>query len=326
MFDVTSRVSYRSTPFWYRDLTRASGDIPIVLCCNKIESTDRKVKASVIKYHHKINVPLCEMSVKANYNVEQPLLFLARKLLHKDDLVFVAGPALGPPEVWRTEEDLTRQGRELELALNTPFPTEREEEEDIDMDAELKDLRWFSVANFWSARQYLPESNVASPSSSDDNSATTITTTTTLSSAGLGSLQNLFHPNHKYAMTLGCDPNPVQVLPPLHHVISSLSFELASPDGCWWRYWTGLEEEDVAGSLMEYRPMGIDSHFMLPGSSSSSSSSSLRNMMRKSVNTSDSTSESDEMLENIIMTIIESIYLSVCNTRPAVAGQVRSGR
>eukprot|EP01036_Dinobryon_divergens_P034116 gene34116-44080_t len=145
MFDVTSRVSYRSTPFWYRDLTRASGDIPIVLCCNKIESTDRKVKASVIKYHHKINVPLCEMSVKANYNVEQPLLFLARKLLHKDDLVFVAGPALGPPEVWRTEEDLTRQGRELELALNTPFPTEREEEEDIDMDAELKDLRWFSV-------------------------------------------------------------------------------------------------------------------------------------------------------------------------------------
>ena len=31
LFDVTSRMSYKSTPHWYRDVTRVCGDIPIVL-------------------------------------------------------------------------------------------------------------------------------------------------------------------------------------------------------------------------------------------------------------------------------------------------------
>lgn len=45
MFDVTSKVTYKSVPNWHRDLVRVCGHIPYVLCGNKVDSKDRKVKA-----------------------------------------------------------------------------------------------------------------------------------------------------------------------------------------------------------------------------------------------------------------------------------------
>ena len=44
MFDVTSRITYKNVPNWYRDLVRVCENIPIVLCGNKVEIKDRKVK------------------------------------------------------------------------------------------------------------------------------------------------------------------------------------------------------------------------------------------------------------------------------------------
>ena len=48
MFDVTSRITYKNVPNWHRDLTRVCENIPIVLCGNKVEIKDRKVKAKQI--------------------------------------------------------------------------------------------------------------------------------------------------------------------------------------------------------------------------------------------------------------------------------------
>ena len=36
MFEVTSRTTYKNVPKWYRDLTRACDNIPIVLVGNKV--------------------------------------------------------------------------------------------------------------------------------------------------------------------------------------------------------------------------------------------------------------------------------------------------
>lgn len=44
MFDVTSRITYKNVPNWHRDLVRVCENIPIVLCGNKVEIKDRKVK------------------------------------------------------------------------------------------------------------------------------------------------------------------------------------------------------------------------------------------------------------------------------------------
>ena len=82
MFDVQSRTSYKNVPHWHRDLVRVCGDkIPIVLCGNKIDITDRKVKPKQITFHRKKNLQYCDVSAKSNYNFEKPFLWIAKKLL-----------------------------------------------------------------------------------------------------------------------------------------------------------------------------------------------------------------------------------------------------
>ena len=56
MFDVTSRVTYKNVPNWHRDLTRVCENVPIVLCGNKVDIKDRKVKAKIITFHRKKNL------------------------------------------------------------------------------------------------------------------------------------------------------------------------------------------------------------------------------------------------------------------------------
>jgi len=48
MFDVTSRVTYKNVPNWHRDLVLECENIPIVLCGNKVDIKDRKVKAEAL--------------------------------------------------------------------------------------------------------------------------------------------------------------------------------------------------------------------------------------------------------------------------------------
>lgn len=44
MFDVTSRITYKSVPNWHRDLVRVCENIPIVLVGNKVDVKERKVR------------------------------------------------------------------------------------------------------------------------------------------------------------------------------------------------------------------------------------------------------------------------------------------
>jgi len=62
MFDVTSRVTYKNVPNWHRDLVRVCENIPIVLCGNKVDIKDRKVKAKTITFHRKKNLQVMHFS------------------------------------------------------------------------------------------------------------------------------------------------------------------------------------------------------------------------------------------------------------------------
>ncbi|KAJ1917515.1 GTP-binding nuclear protein gsp1/Ran [Mycoemilia scoparia] len=128
MFDVASRITYKNVPNWHRDLTRVCDNIPIVLCGNKVDIKERKVKAKTITFHRKKNLQYYDISAKSNYNFEKPFLWLARKLCGNPNLAFDEAPALQPPEVKVDEELVKSYQQEMELAAAQPLP---EEDDDL---------------------------------------------------------------------------------------------------------------------------------------------------------------------------------------------------
>ena len=114
MFDVTARVTYKNVPNWHRDLVRVCQSIPMVLCGNKVDMKDRKVKPKQIHFHRKKNLQYYDISAKSNYNFEKPFLWLARKLSGQPNLDFADMPALKPAEVswrWGGGERRRRKGK-----------------------------------------------------------------------------------------------------------------------------------------------------------------------------------------------------------------------
>ena len=94
MFDVTSRITYRNVPNWHKDLVRVCENIPIVLCGNKIDVKDRKLKAKSITFHRKNNMQYYDISARSNYNFEKPFLWLAKKLAGNENIHFVCTPTM----------------------------------------------------------------------------------------------------------------------------------------------------------------------------------------------------------------------------------------
>ena len=126
MFDVTSRQTYKNIPTWHRDIIRVCENIPIVLCGNKVDVNDRKVKPKHITFHRKKNLQYYDISAKSNYNFEKPFLWLARKLTGDSVLTFVEAPALNPAEV---EIDLKTQAimeQQLKDAQSVPLEDDDE--------------------------------------------------------------------------------------------------------------------------------------------------------------------------------------------------------
>ncbi len=128
MFDVTARVTYKSVPHWHKDLVRVCDNIPIVLCGNKVDCKDRKVKPKEIQFHRKKNLQYYDISSKSNYNFEKPFLYIIRKLTGQPECVFVQAPVLAPPEAQVDEQQVQQWGQELEEANKVPLP---EDDEDL---------------------------------------------------------------------------------------------------------------------------------------------------------------------------------------------------
>ncbi|ELR12910.1 ran small gtpase family protein [Acanthamoeba castellanii str. Neff] len=115
LFDVTARLTYRSTP--------------VVICGNKVDLKDqRRVKPKQITFHRKKNLPYFDISAKSNYNLEKPFLFVCRRLTNDPKLEFTAEPSLLPPE---TEIDRAAQDENealLETARNQALPEEDDDD------------------------------------------------------------------------------------------------------------------------------------------------------------------------------------------------------
>ena len=101
-----------------------------MLCGNKVEVKDRKVKAKQITFQRKKNLQYFEISAKVNYNFEKPFLWIARKLAGNNELVFVEAPALAPPEAEIDMNQMAKYQAELEAAAQVPLP-DNDEDDDL---------------------------------------------------------------------------------------------------------------------------------------------------------------------------------------------------
>ena len=99
MFDVTSRITYKNVPKWYKDVTRVCDNIPIVLVGNKVDVKDRKVKAKQITFHRKRNLQYYDVSAKSNYQFEKPFVWLLRRISGDKDLQLVENLPMKPEEI-----------------------------------------------------------------------------------------------------------------------------------------------------------------------------------------------------------------------------------
>eukprot|EP01120_Amphizonella_sp_Union-15-10_P000626 TRINITY_DN1066_c0_g1_i2.p1 TRINITY_DN1066_c0_g1~~TRINITY_DN1066_c0_g1_i2.p1 ORF type:complete len:216 (-),score=39.51 TRINITY_DN1066_c0_g1_i2:126-773(-) len=128
MFDVTSRMTYKNVPNWHRDIVRVCENIPLVICGNKVDIKDRKVRAKQITFHRKKNLQYYDISAKSNFNFEKPFLYLAKKLIEDPNLSFRESPALEPPEVKIDEDQIRVFDEELIKAQSVPIPENDDEE------------------------------------------------------------------------------------------------------------------------------------------------------------------------------------------------------
>jgi GTP-binding nuclear protein Ran len=122
MFDVTSRITYKSVPHWHKDLVRVCENIPIVLCGNKVDCKDRKVKPKDIYFHRKKNLQYYDISAKSHYNFEKPFIYIARKLTGDPNCSFVEAPAVLPPEVKVDVQQMRMYESQLEAARKVRLP------------------------------------------------------------------------------------------------------------------------------------------------------------------------------------------------------------
>jgi len=101
MFDLTSKLSLKNIKAWYNMVKSVDPQIRMILCGNKSDCKDKKVTANdIIKVIQELgNINYIEISSKSNYNYEKPFLWFAKKLIGAENLTFVEGPAVNPPEV-----------------------------------------------------------------------------------------------------------------------------------------------------------------------------------------------------------------------------------
>jgi hypothetical protein len=80
-----------------RHFRRACGDIPIGVCGNRVDELTKQLKKDPVALCAKRKCPYFTICIKKWWNIEKPLLWLARTLTGENTLQFVSPPAYMPP-------------------------------------------------------------------------------------------------------------------------------------------------------------------------------------------------------------------------------------
>lgn len=126
-------LQFLADSFRHRDLVRIAEHIPIVICGNKVDVRDRKVKAKQITFHRKKNLQYYDISVRSGYNYEKPFVYLLKKLAKDDHLELVEQPAVEPhTAIIEDPEILQKRQAALERMAATPLDADIGGDDDDD--------------------------------------------------------------------------------------------------------------------------------------------------------------------------------------------------
>lgn len=104
MFDLTNKQSFSHTIHYYNWLMSMFGQIPVVICGNKVDMPGRKVSSkSISKMLHQtynnLNFKYFDISSKTNYNFEKPFLFTLRQIVNSESITFIEKEAINPATI-----------------------------------------------------------------------------------------------------------------------------------------------------------------------------------------------------------------------------------
>ncbi|KAJ3425755.1 gtp-binding nuclear protein ran [Anaeramoeba flamelloides] len=116
MFDVTSRVSYKQIPMYYRYVISVCDSIPVILVGNKVDIKDRKVHPKNIMFHRKKNLHYFDISAVSNYNVSKPFLQILKRLTQNPNLVFETPSELTNNVTFQTYEQQFSELNKIQLS------------------------------------------------------------------------------------------------------------------------------------------------------------------------------------------------------------------
>ncbi|KAL6296593.1 hypothetical protein ACE6H2_004735 [Prunus campanulata] len=118
LFDETANLKPESLQTCYNLLSREYGNIPIVLCSDKVDVNH------VMMMGDKNNITLPYFDISAN-NLEAPFLYLAKKLTENDELLSVKPqpPVVIPPHI-QIDMTAAQHGPESGPAAAQPFTVE----------------------------------------------------------------------------------------------------------------------------------------------------------------------------------------------------------
>ena len=87
LFDLQSRNSFKSIPQWLKDIKRVCGDIPIIICGNKIDSNPTIVNSNLIDmFIQKRNLKYFEICSLDGYNCFDVIFEITKQLFNDTNL------------------------------------------------------------------------------------------------------------------------------------------------------------------------------------------------------------------------------------------------
>jgi len=83
MFDVTSRITFENAKKWYKSIVDTCGNIPVVLCGNKVDISHARYTvrpSELLEFIEGKRMTYFDISAKSNFNFDKPFKSILEQL------------------------------------------------------------------------------------------------------------------------------------------------------------------------------------------------------------------------------------------------------